>query len=213
MKDVKGWAFPDRDNHFHKDVAQHPKNSYQQKTLNMALGHVKQFNVAIDVGANVGLHTARLAGKFESVYSFEPCFENFECLIKNTGMLENVTMYNFGLGSETSEHILSIPTNADNCGVNSIVDFVGKDIILDNETITVKTLDSFELEPDFIKIDTQGFELEVLKGAKQTLINNSPVIVAECTTKPEFTGVNDFLSSLGYRHADTKGKDKIWVKR
>ena len=213
MKDVKGWAFPDRDNHFHRDVAQHPKNSYQQKTLNMALGHVKQFDVAIDVGANVGLHTTRLAGKFEAVYSFEPGTENFECLIKNAGMLENVFMYNYGLGSETSVEVLSIPTNADNCGVNSIVDFKGKDIPLDNERIVIQMLDEYDLEPDFIKIDTQGFELEVLKGAKQTLINYSPVIVAECPTNPEFKGVNDFLSSLGYRHADTKGKDKIWVKR
>jgi len=46
-------------------------------------------------------------------------------------------------------------------------------------TVAIKTLDSFQLQPDFIKIDVEGFEYQVLQGAAQTINHNRPILLIE----------------------------------
>jgi len=77
-----GWFFPDNDIHFEKYVLEFPNTQYQQKSIDLAYDYVKNFNNAIDIGANIGLHTVRFAQKFKSVFSFEPVTSVHECLKK-----------------------------------------------------------------------------------------------------------------------------------
>jgi FkbM family methyltransferase len=212
MYNYKGWAFPDIDSHFKDYVGDFPKTIYQQGALDAAFKYVKKFDVAIDAGANIGLQSVRLAQKFNKVHAFEPTSINHNCLIPNTKNFTNIQLYKIGLGEHEDHAVIKIPAETKNCGAFSIVDFNNYETDVLSENIKILALDQFNILPDFIKIDTQGFELFILKGAKNTL-KNKPVLLTECEKKQEKQLLNQFLNPLGYTMIEKVRKDLIWVCR
>lgn len=206
----KGWTFPDIDSHFRDSVGEFPECSYQQSALDTALKYVKQFNVAVDVGANIGLQSIRLAQKFKQVHAFEPTSLNYDCLTINAETFTNIKTYKTGLGESAHSTTIKLPTTSSNCGAFSIIDFADENENVYREEINIDLLDKFNLEVDFIKIDTQGFELFVVKGAKHTLANR-PVLLLECEKKQEKHYLNEYLNPMGYRIVETVRKDSVWV--
>jgi len=212
MYNYKGWSFPDIDSHFRDSVGEFPETTYQQGALDAAFKYVKKFNVAIDAGANIGLQSVRLAQKFEHVHSFEPTSVNHDCLISNTKNFTNIQLYKLGLGEQEEHAVIKIPVEAKNCGAFSIVDFNNYENAILEEQIKISTLDQFNILPDLIKIDTQGFELFILRGAKNTL-KNKPVLLLECEKKQEKQLIGEYLTPLGYDIVETVRKDSIWIVR
>lgn len=210
MYNYKGWSFPDIDSHFKDTVGEFPDCSYQQGALDAALKYVKKFDVAIDIGANIGLQSVRLAQKFKQIHSFEPTSVNYDCLSNNLKSFSNAQLYKVGLGEKEEVAIIKLPSNSTNCGAFSIVDFNNYEDSVLSEKIEISVLDKLNISPDFIKIDTQGFELFILKGAKNTL-KNKPVLLVECEKKQEKQLLNQFLNPLGYTIVETVRKDSIWV--
>ena len=208
MKDVNGWMVPDFDRVIAKQCKVFPETTYQQDILNWALSHSKSFNTAVDVGANVGLHSVRLSQRFNKVIAFEPYSLNFECLILNTMTFSNIDLNNKGLGAEKSSVEISLPTDSDNGGAPSIVDFLNTERKLVNESIQIDTLDSYNLAPDLIKIDTQGYELQVLKGAYETLKKYKPVLIVEVGKGEPLNRICEYLSEFGYELDGHTNKDK-----
>jgi FkbM family methyltransferase len=210
MYNHKGWCFPDIDSHFRDAVGDFPETTYQQGALDAAFKYVKKFGVAIDAGANIGLQSVRLAQKFNQVHSFEPTSVNYDCLINNVKSFSNVQVHKVGLGEREESAIIKLPTESTNCGAFSIVDFNNTEDSVFAEHIEIVQLDKFQLSPDFIKIDTQGFELFILKGAENTL-KNKPVLLLECEKKQEKHLISEYLNPLGYSIAETVRKDSVWV--
>jgi FkbM family methyltransferase len=210
MYNYKGWTFPDIDSHFKDSVGEFPDTTYQQGALDAAFKYVKKFNVAIDAGANIGLQTVRLAQKFNKVHSFEPTTINYDCLISNTKHFSNIQVYKTGLGERERTEIIKLPAESTNCGAFSIVDFNNYESSVLSEEIQTIPLDHLNISPDFIKIDTQGFELFILKGAKATLKNN-PVLLIECEKKQERQLLNEYLNPLGYTIVEAVRKDSVWI--
>lgn len=206
----KGWAFPDIDSHFKDSVGEFPECSYQQSALDTALKYVKQFNVAVDVGANIGLQSIRLAQKFKQVYAFEPTSVNYDCLDNNSKNFSNIQIYKTGLGEFVETANIKLPKESKNCGAFSILDFKNYEKDVFTEEIKIVPLDQFQLRPDFIKIDTQGFELFILKGSKNTL-ESQPVLLIECEKKHERQLLTEYLGPLGYSIKETVRKDAIWT--
>jgi len=210
MYNHKGWCFPDIDSHFSGYVGEFPETIYQQEVLDTAFKYVKKFDVAIDIGANIGLQSVRLAQKFNRVYSFEPTSVNYECLINNTKNFSNVQLYKTGLGEREESAIIKLPTQSKNCGAFSIVDFNSNEYSTVDENIVISPLDKFQIIPNLIKIDTQGFELFILKGSGNTL-KNKPVLIIECEKKKDKREIAEFLLKINYRLVDTVRKDTIWI--
>ena len=210
MYNYKGWSFPDIDSHFRDSVGEFPECSYQQGALDAAFKYVKKFDVAIDAGANIGLQSVRLAQKFNQVHSFEPTTINYDCLISNAKNFSNVQVYKTGLGEREESAIIKLPVESKNCGAFSIIDFNNTEYPVLEEEIKISPLDKFQLSPDFIKIDTQGFELFILKGAENTL-KNKPVLLLECEKKQEKRLILNYLIPLGYSIIETVRKDSIWI--
>jgi FkbM family methyltransferase len=134
-----------------------------------------------DVGANVGQTAQRLVQVFPNsmIYSFEPVPETFANLQRNTAHLTEVECVNVALGEELGEATMT----TDRDGQNTLIAGVSSS---DSVTARVTTLDDFCADRaihrvDLLKIDTEGFETFVLKGASEMLSQGSiKFVVAEC---------------------------------
>lgn len=126
---------------------------------------------AFDIGANIGQFAAVFKESFPraELYSFEPVSQTFRELEKNLGNT-GTKCYQLGFGSKSGP--TTIYTTEDSA-TNSLIEpgkWTGRD------TVSIMTLDQFVNQHqvghiDLLKIDTEGFDLEVLKGAEATLIS------------------------------------------
>lgn len=159
----------------------------------------------LDIGANIGC-TAILFSELSSrVYAFEPSPTTFAFLEKNlaSSEAENVFAHNLGLGEEAIESTLTYaPDNRSGGFVSNQIKVEAGHRI---EKISIRLLDdvaeSFNIKAiDFIKIDVEGFEGAVLRGARQTLMANKPVVVLElnhwCLNAFQRTSIPDFFDLL-----------------
>ncbi len=138
---------------------------------------------ALDIGANIGNHSIFFAKKFKNIYAFEPSPVTYEVLkinCKHAAEHKNVVPLNFGLSD--IEGSLPFHINPSNIGGAGIIDANNKSI-KDSIQINVKTLDQLNELKDasiaLIKIDVEGHELNVLKGAKNTILTHVPAILFE----------------------------------
>ena len=179
----------------------------QELQREYGLKMVRNFRNAIDVGANVGEWTRPLAKRFAKVICFEPNPNFRECFKRNIHE-PNVELHPYGLSSH--EHTATQGTNA-----THLNDRIGDTDPQDGD-IQCKTLDSFNLtHVDYIKIDVDGFEVPVLKGAAITLQKNSPVINIEMkkTKRPVIVAkAQKILHRWGYRFQGRTRSDEIWLK-
>ena len=151
-------------------------NSYEDKFNRALLSCVKRDDVVWDVGANVGHYTklfAELTGINGKVFAFEPSPQNYERLAANLKDLENISLFAFGLGDE--EKKLTFKQGEDELGATSQVVNVD-DVGIDDEQVEIRCGDLIVETgtaglPNFIKIDVEGFELEVLNGITKILGN------------------------------------------
>ena len=145
---------------------------YQKSKLDSALGFVNNFTTAIDAGANYGIMSYNLNSKFSKIYAFEVDTPVRDCLIKNVEkfQLDNVVVCDCGLSDK--EELVSLTHKKTTFGTHINKEVAGTHIC--------KTLDSFELtEVGFIKLDCEGYEPYILKGAEQTIKKYRPVILME----------------------------------
>ncbi len=155
---------------------------------------------AIDIGANVGFFTYQLSRIFERVYSFE-INDSITGMIKayNPG---NIELFDCGLSSTARTATFFLPTS----GGEELTGWgtLHRDILPQANQVVEKdcrlaTLDEFGITMiDFIKIDVEGHELEVLKGAAKTIEACRPIILIEVRTLNE-RDIELWFHSLHYR--------------
>lgn len=194
MKNVKGIWLPDHEEHL-LVFASNEGWTYQKHKLDAAMGFVpySRRHLAVDIGGHCGLWSRHLTLLFDRVEAFEPVQEHRECFEKNV-ISKNYTLHPFGLGNE--ERTARIHTTKGSSGDSHVVD---------GDEVEIKTLDSFDLAPDFIKIDTEGFEYYICQGGEKTIKAHKPIMVVE--QKPNHastyfglkdTKAVDLLLSWGY---------------
>lgn len=153
-----------------------PERNGEYKFLNKILSS-KESLIIFDVGANVGTYTEKILSinKNCSVYCFEPVKSTFSKLSTKLGKLPNVTLNNFALGDMEKEDFIFI--YGENFGINSLYYLEKYAQLLENqpkEKIRIQKLDDVIKQLkistiDFLKIDVEGHELKVLKGAEEAL--------------------------------------------
>jgi FkbM family methyltransferase len=147
--------------------------------------HVTSGMAVVDIGANLGWFTAHLAllvGGGGRVDAFEPRSDLMDLLTKTIAenRLTNVTTHNLALADQNSYGQVIWSVHDVNPGGTNLVfsDFAMPGII--TQPIIVKTLDTWiPHRVDFIKIDVEGSELLVFKGAERILANDRPLILVE----------------------------------
>ena len=211
MRCYQGWHLPDHDQHFAAWLEPHPSNHYQQQALDLALEYATGRDLVIDIGANIGLFATRFSTVFRQVVCFEPVTVVYECLTLNTRHASNITIHKSGLGDQAGTAMISVPVGSTNCGQYSMVDFLEHQHAA-SETVPVARLDDFDLSPDLIKMDVQGYEPWVLRGALQTLSRCAPVLMLEVEGKAVRGQLQEVLGPLGYRSVAAVRHDQIWIK-
>ena len=176
MKEHLGWWFPDGETHFQKmldkSIAKGGPVRYQWQVRDKSLRYVKNFNFALDIGANVGLWSRDLCDHFQSVVAFEPVALFRECLVKNVTKI-NLQIQNFALGDQTST--VNMIITEDNMG-HTHVDPTS----IGHGSVEIKRLDDLNYNMiDYIKMDCEGFEYKIIQGAEQTLKRCRPIVVVE----------------------------------
>jgi FkbM family methyltransferase len=135
-----------------------------------------------------------LTQKFDRVVAFEPHMPYIPILLKNAPKVAEVMQH--ALGESRSKVGLVIPEG------NTGAAYINGDG--DTDVIPLDNLGPWR-DIDFIKIDCEGYELPVLKGAVETLTNNDPTIIVEQKPHPHFAdqweqyAAIEFLETLGYR--------------
>jgi FkbM family methyltransferase len=136
---------------------------------------------AVDIGANIGNHSIYFSKYFEKVFSFEPNPLVYKVLELNTQKLPNIHVYNLGLGSEsgTAKVVIENKQNMMGGKLNTAIE----DISDESELVDIIRLDDItevnEHKIGLIKIDVEGMEEEVLKGALETIGKHKPIILFE----------------------------------
>jgi len=217
-----GWWLPKGEIHFRmmlrKSRPSHGRKTYQYQKLSPAVDLVKnKKGIAIDVGSNVGFWAWHLAREFDHVHCFEPVPIHNECLNLNMRGVDNFTIYQEALSDKECEVELLVYDG--NCGATH----VNENCSRPGEKYTkikseCKTLDSYNFKKvKFLKIDCEGFELAVLKGAEKLLKSNSPIIVVEQKKENErfdmpSKGAVEYLKSFGYAVRKVIAGDYIMEK-
>lgn len=183
---------------------------FDEDSLAIFTKYINSGMTVIDIGANIGatsLLFSQYVGASGSVYAFEPHPVTFQHLLRslNLSNLDNVYATQTGLGSNKST--ASLKYNPLSTGWSSI-NGIGVDYQQTAE-ITIDRLDDFVSEQglnrvDFIKVDVEGYEMEVFRGGEVTFSTFKPVVQFEYNRTGAVNSgwslrdAYDFFSKCGY---------------
>lgn len=211
MKLAKGLMFPDADEFMVGETS--VKGQYQIAHLAAALRYVTDFSCAVDGGAHIGTWSTAMATRFARVLAFEPSPDTFACLDWNLTQAgaTNVDRHACALGASAGRVQMALDD------ANAARRNTGARYAVAGGAIPVIALDSLALPSlGLLKLDVEGSEPLVLKGARETLLRCRPIVLFE--DKKLWTrhfgmpkdAVVARLRSLGYRHLQRISCDEIW---
>lgn len=219
MKEWRGVWFPDDETHLidwmqsvNKIVNNKP--TYQYHKYQAARDLCKQRRRVIDVGGNIGLWSMHMVNDFGAVEAFEPVKAYGDIFLAN---VKGANLHRVALGDKPG--VVSMVKATDNsCGdTRPSVETDSSDRVVEDQ-VKMLELDSFQfINVDLIKMDCEGYELNVVRGALQTILNNKPVIIVE--QKPGHgktfgqadDGAVQYLRSIGMKQHSVISGDYVMV--
>jgi len=181
---------------------------------------IKKKQNVIDVGANIGRYSFKLSelvGKNGLVFAFEPMHKSYLTLLALIyfSKVKNILPFNFALSNKSSlvsmeeiespfkkDYLFGTQTESKivNRSKNSLIKYS-----MELDKIAIKKKISF------IKVDCEGFELQVLQGAESLIKKDKPIILVEYNNKK----VVNFLKSLGYKEIsiNQKSRNKLFAHK
>jgi len=168
-------------------------NWYERDLLEDFRKRIPARGMALDIGAHIGNHTLWMAGICDlQVIAIEPNPATFALLVENVksnGLDDQVDCYHMAAGSEPARASLVEECEGNSGMVRTVIDSKG--------AVEVMTVDGLGLESlAVMKIDTEGSELAVLEGAKETIARCHPIIYVETAVGG---GADAWLLAAGYQ--------------
>lgn len=206
MKQVWGIWLPKDDHHLEPILRMGPrlygKATYQLNKYKAALKHVRRRGLAVDVGGHVGLWSRVMAYDFERVVTFEPVELHRQCFEKNCSdhPYYRIELNPCAVGAHRG--FVDMHTPFDNTGHSQVV------VEARDAKVPMVTLDSHDFGADsidFLKIDVEGYEINVVHGAEARIRKDKPTIIIEQK--------KDNAENFGYNRYDALGLLKRWGMR
>ena len=211
-----------------KRIQRSIKKSYE-KELKIIDKFADKSKDAIDIGVYRGVYSYKLAQNFNLVHSFEPNPLLYPYLNKNLKkIINNINLYNLALSDTNGETKLKLPLRSKSFFKTNIEELyqLGAASIHPNNQfdnfeeviVEIKKLDDVKIDNKigFIKIDVEGHELEVIEGAKNTIIENMPILLIEIekrhTKEPVEKSINH-IKKIGYECYFVKNEELILVDK
>jgi len=194
--------------------------NYQQKNNKFKSSEIEFFKLpewvkngytVIDVGSNVGRYTfklAKLVGKTGQVYSFEPLPSSFFILtcLNFLGNYNNITLLNCAVGEKSSK--INFEENWYEPVKNSYIFHTNTGSRVSESKTGINSIDRHQLALDdlliqekvnFIKIDVEGYEASVIKGAKNLILRDKPTVLIEWVHTLDAEQIKEFFRNIGYK--------------
>lgn len=181
--------------------------------------------VCLDIGANLGYYTVKMAALGATVHAFEPDPFNFHLLEKNVrenGLEARVTLNRAACGSAAGQASIAREPGTANYGAVHVAG-AGEQASAEVELVRVDVRVPQGEKVDFVKIDVEGFEPEALEGARAILERDRPAVLCEFNTyalegyaKDAPARLLELMRTLGYRayEAEAYGrgerKEFVW---
>lgn len=189
------------------------EKGYRLDRLQMAMKHVDDMDMAVEVGAHIGTWTRELCRDFAHVLAIEPHAPSFEALKKN------VEPYAESFGVEfvrcaVSDHRGRGSMTEDRKGAIAAKLIVGDDVDVDTLD-NLCTMHGFREYIGYLKIHCNGFELEALRGAEKILNWHVNVVhvVMKTTVTTDVQAINEELLRHDYEIVATMKPDFIYKRK
>jgi len=169
-------------------------------------------SIALDIGANLGIHSlvlSKCVGEEGAVFAYEPIETIYNRLTDNIALnrIDNIIARSVGIGDDHGEIGFDDQAGEFNIGKGR----VDKN---KSQTIQITSIDreveGMDLPVSLIKIDVEGFELHVIKGAKETLRRYRPSVL--CEFNPHAFSFGDLTNEIPYEAQYFKVPYTYWDK-
>ncbi|MFA5792099.1 MAG: FkbM family methyltransferase [Candidatus Paceibacterota bacterium] len=172
-----------------------------RKRINILKQNIKLGDIVLDIGGNIGFYSlllARLVGVKGEVHVFEPDPVNYKHLRMNTRKYPNIKTYNVAAGANTaiiklycSEYLNVDHQTYDSCENRNSIEV---------QCVSIDNYLNHIIKVDFVKIDVQGFDYQVILGMKRIIAaSNNIKILGEFWPyglKKAGTSVNEYIELL-----------------
>lgn len=186
-----------------------PKNDSLEKRLltyadlpQQIKKYVNSFDTAVQAGGNTGFYTAQYAAMFDTVYTFEPDYLNFQCMSMNL----------------TEQNIIKLQACVGDThglvGLNIVDRNRGENSVNGTGIYPMLTIDDLSLNScNLIHLDIEGYELYAIKGAVHTIVKYKPTVVLEVWDHSDTQiQLEQLLAELGYIMVDILGgSDRVYT--
>ena len=189
---------------------------------------VKKYNLQIEGVIHIGAHHGQEYKDYEkqgiqNMIFFEPTHDNFIQLMRNLPIKESILLFNIALGNEVGEKEMWVETanKGQSCSLlepKIHLKQYPKIKFSKKEKVVIDKLDNISFDRtkfNMINADVQGYELEVFKGATETL-KNIDIIYSEINFEEVYKGcclvgdLDTFLGHYGFVRVLTDAKPKTW---
>ena len=148
----------------------------------MNSGVLKEGDVVLDIGANIGYYVlieSKLVGDLGKVYAIEPVSSNIKALKRNIKLnnRENVEIFRLAVSDKDGKSRVYV---SDSCNLSAMERSLVAGNIIGVEEVDVVTVDSFLKDkniPDFIRMDVEGYEYNIVRGMTKTLQENTKILM------------------------------------
>jgi FkbM family methyltransferase len=178
------------------------------------LKHCTKRGTVIQAGGHQGFYPRLLSEHFKMVYTFEPHCYNFYCLYQNCYKKGNIVPFLAALGDKPD--LITNLFNEQNLGMSKVVNTGQYETLAgsgahtsDTVVIPQLSLDTMKFrDVDLMYFDVEGYEINILKGAVNTIEEHNPVIALEAPTEEVFK----FMEELGYKDVGEAALDHYFIR-
>ena len=199
----------------HLETAETENNN---KDFQLIKKYINKNSVALDIGACIGNFTRFLAKHSKTVFAFEPSPFNYAKLIENTKDLKNVAAFEIAIRHKESFH-KTLYLCPNDIGMNRL--YPSKWCIdgLRVTNVVTRRIDDLGIKNiNFVKIDVEGYEYYVIKGMKNLIKRDHPIILMEFHPPSMEEAGSDpsklyhFMMDIGYKYPIIVHDQRIKIK-